>query len=102
MDTSEKNFEAAVEASLLRDPLAGGAGGIVISETATGASAGGYRKRDPREYDKSLCLIPGEVVAFIQATQPKEWQKMQQSHGAEAKNILLKRLCSEITVRGTL
>ena len=29
MDTSEKNFEAAIEATLLRDPLAGGEKGVV-------------------------------------------------------------------------
>jgi hypothetical protein len=39
MDTTEKNFEAAVEAALLRDPLASQASAhMIMSETATGAS----------------------------------------------------------------
>jgi len=104
MDTSEKNFEASIEASLLRDPLGSGPrDGFALADAATGAYlSGGYRRCEPRDYDKGLCLTPKDVLDFIYATQPKEWKKMQTQHGAEAKPMLLKRLASEIQKHGTL
>jgi type I restriction enzyme, R subunit len=103
-DTSEKNFEASVEANLLRDPLSSGPGDVAaLADAGTGAYiSGGYRRRDPPDYDKDLCLIPQDVFGFIYASQPKEWQKMQAQHGSEAKPILLKRLASEVHKHGTL
>jgi type I restriction enzyme R subunit len=98
MDTSEKNFEAVIEACLLRDPLAEGKGDAkVLAETVVGAYvSGGYHRREPSDYDRELCLIPKDVVGFISATQPREWQKMLAQHGADAKPLLLKRLASEV------
>lgn len=105
VDTSEKDFEATIEAALLRDPLAGaGAAVEPMRDQATRGRfvSGGYRKRQPEEYDRALCLIPAEVFDFIYATQPREWDKMQKQHGADARNLLLRRLASEIRARGTL
>ncbi len=64
--------------------------------------SGGYRRRDAADYDKELCLIPKDVLGFIFATQPKEWQKMLAQHGADAKPTLFRRLASEIHKHGTL
>ena len=36
----------------------------------------GYWSLQPTDYDKSLCLIPDEVLQFIQDTQPKEYLKL--------------------------
>jgi type I restriction enzyme R subunit len=104
MDVSEKNFEASIEANLLRDPLSNGKRDVsALAEVSTGAYiSGGYRHRESTDYDKELCLIPKEVLDFIYATQPKEWQKMTTQHGADAKPILLKRLASDIHKHGTL
>jgi len=33
-----------------------------------GEAAGGYRKREPEEYDRSLCLLPRDVLDFVLAT----------------------------------
>jgi hypothetical protein len=43
-------------------------------------SPGGYRRREPTDYDKELCLIPKDVLDFIYATLRKEWDKMQKQH----------------------
>ncbi len=104
VDTSEKNFEASIEASLLHDPLRSGPQNMpALADGATGVYlSGGYRRREPADYDTALCLIPEEVLGFIYATQPREWQKMQAQHGAEAKPALLKRLGSEVQKHGTL
>jgi type I restriction enzyme R subunit len=102
VDTSEKDFEASIEAALLRDPSASSSG--AVSELADAATyfSGGYHRREPTDYDKALCLIPKDVLDFVYATQPKEWQKMQSQHGADAKPLLLNRLASEIQRHGTL
>jgi type I restriction enzyme R subunit len=63
---------------------------------------GGYHKRAKEEYDRSLCLIPRDVADFVLATQPKEWEKLKQHHGAAVKEQFLKRLTAEIERRGSL
>ncbi len=104
MDTTEKNFEASIEATLLRDPLSNARQDApALSEVTTSTYlSGGYQRREPTDYDKALCLVTKDVVSFIQATQPKEWQKMTAQHGADAKPTLFKRLASEIHKHGTL
>ena len=74
MDTSEKNFEASIEAALLRDPLSSGPKDeSALADASTSAYlAGGYRRRETTDYDKELCLIPKDVLDFIYATQPKD------------------------------
>lgn len=62
----------------------------------------GYRKRAPEEYDKALCLIPDEVVQFIQSTQPKEFEKLEKQYGAEASTKLVERVAREVGKHGVL
>jgi type I restriction enzyme R subunit len=81
IDTSEKNFEATIEASLLQS---------------------GYQRRTSTDYNPALCLIPQDVFDFIQATQPKEWQKFKTQYGDDAHTKLLKRLAEVVKTRGTL
>lgn len=106
MDISEKNFEAAIERGLLAggpDALPETGGAVREAGAAYGSFVpGGYRKREPEEYDKALCLIPADVFDFLYASQPKEWEKFKAQHGADAKDKLLQRLAHEIRSRGTL
>lgn len=103
---SESSLEEAIEASLLwNGPDAIAQQEFAISEPFGSYSdvlPGGYRKRDYTEYDRSLCLIPRDVIDFILATQPKEWEKLKQHHGAEIKQRFLSRLSQEIAKRGAL
>jgi len=62
----------------------------------------GYQKRLPKDYDKDFCLIPGEVLEFIQATQPLEYEKLQKQYGADTPSKLCFRLAKEINNKGTL
>ena len=104
MDISEKNFEATIEAVLTQALTKdfGGAGFAGDPMARYAGQPGGYRKRKQDDYDRALCLIPADVVDFIYATQPKEWEKFKTQMGADAKDRLLKRLASEIQIRGTL
>jgi type I restriction enzyme R subunit len=81
---TERKFEGAIEAWLLEH--------------------GGYAKGDPRSFDRALGLDPGEALAFVQATQPKEWDELTARHGGKeaAQTNFLRRLAAEIDERGTV
>jgi type I restriction enzyme R subunit len=78
---SEKDMEATIEADLI---------------------SAGYFKRDPANYDKSLCLDPELLINFIIATQKDKWEAYQKQLGAKAKDALLRKIEDEIDKRGTL
>jgi len=62
----------------------------------------GYQKRYSEDYNKDLCLIPDEVIQFIQSSQPKEYEKLQKQYGADTSDKLCYRLAKEISQKGTL
>ena len=105
---SERAFEDTIEAALLRYgpdeiPLVSDA----VAETPPPYGdpemrPGGYRRRRAEDYDRELCLLPGDVFDFVQATQPKVWERLSQHHGAEVRERFLKRLSLEIERRGAL
>ena len=105
---SERAFEDAIEAALLRhgpDEIAAAPGGLAEDPAPYGDPSmrpGGYRRRRAEEFDRTLCILPGDVVDFVLATQPKEWQRLTQHHGSEMRERFLKRLSSEIARRGAL
>jgi len=103
---SECAFEEAIECGLLQhgpDACAGDATAVRETSPPYGENPpGGYRKRKPEDYDRALCLLPRDVVDFVLATQPKEWKKLEQHHGAAVKERFLKRLAAEIERRGAL
>ena len=106
---SELAFEDAIEATLLRhgpdespDTPPRDAADEIPPYGEPGMRPGGYHKRRPEDYDRTLCLLPTDVLDFVVATQPKQWQRLSQHHGAEVKERFLKRLSSEVQRRGTL
>lgn len=62
----------------------------------------GYHKRKPEEYDKSLCLIPAEVLQFIQVTQSKKFQMLEKQYGDKTAEKIIEHLAREISKHGTL
>ena len=62
----------------------------------------GYLSLPQADYDKDFCLIPHEVLQFIQATQPKEYQRLRRQYGAETSQKLLRRISKVIANRGVL
>jgi len=77
----EKDFEEHIEEHLLNS---------------------GYHKRLPENYDKDLCLIPEEVIHFIQSTQPDEYKNLVKQYGKNTPNKIYYRLSEEIKKWGTL
>ena len=103
-DVSERSFEEAIECALLQ----GGPDACAGSATSGTASPfgdtppGGYRRRRSEDYDRALCLLPRDVLDFVLATQPKEWLRLSQHHGADVEARFLKRVSAEIGRRGAL
>jgi type I restriction enzyme R subunit len=62
----------------------------------------GYSKVHYDKYDRQLCLIPEEVVAFLKNSQPNEWKKLEQQYGANTETSVLKRISDEIARRGVI
>jgi type I restriction enzyme, R subunit len=106
MEVAERSFEEAIECGLLQygpDACTGDATAVREVPAPYGDTPpGGYRKRRLDEYDRTLCLLPRDVVDFLLATQPKEWQKFAQHHGAAVREQFLKRMAAEIERRGVL
>ena len=98
IDVSERAFEDAIEESLVRSE------GVVAEERGIyqDMPPGGYRKRRVEDYDRTLCLIPRDVLDFVLATQPREWKRLSEHHGRAVEERFLKRLASEIGRRGAL
>ena len=107
IDISEHAFEDAIERALLRhSPDADPGDRPTIRESAPSYGddplPGGYRKRRPEDYDRTLCLLPADMVDFILATQPLTWERLRQHHGADLEARFLARLSREIGRRGAL
>src|SRR5690606_37517862 len=95
---SERAFEEAIECALLHfGPDACPDVATATRETSPPygeTPPGGYRKRKPEDYDRALCLLPRDVLDFVRATQPREWKKLEQHHGAAVRAQFLRRLAS--------
>lgn len=105
VDISERSFEQTIEAVLTQGmPKAATDGASLAGDALVwfAGQPGGYRRRGSEDYDPSLCLLPRDVVDFLLATQPKEWDKLKQHHGSAVKGQFLRRLSSEIERRGAL
>ena len=59
-----------------------------------------FNSRNHSEYDRNLCLIRSDVIEFIRETQPESWNELEERHGIDAENGLLKRISDEILRRG--
>lgn len=64
----ERNFEADIEQWLI--------------------SEGGYTKGDQKTYDKERAIDMKVLIAFLAATQPKQWERFVRKHGENAENRL--------------
>ncbi|NMQ30165.1 type I restriction endonuclease subunit R [Candidatus Accumulibacter phosphatis] len=61
-----------------------------------------YAEGAATAYDRARALFPADVLAWVQATQPKAWETLTKNHGAQAAETLLNRLRDQLEQRGTL
>jgi type I restriction enzyme R subunit len=82
-DTKEKDFEKHIEAYLCSE-------------------VGGYLKVAPESYDRTLCLFPDELIAFLKDTQPKEYAKAELQYGTATNEKICQNISAEVAKFGTL
>ncbi len=80
-DTSEKGFQNDILAHL---------------------ASTGYIKRNSKNYNRATCLDPELTLKFIKETQEKEWNKYKRVYGEKSEEKFLKRLVSQIEIKGTI
>src|SRR5712692_11302321 len=78
---SEAAFETVIEAQLL---------------------ANGYVSVDRDGFDRKRAIFPETVLAFIRATQPKEWARLETLHGEKTGEQILGDLCKWMDANGAL
>src|SRR5262245_40456170 len=78
---SEAAFETVIEAQLL---------------------ANGYIAVDRNSFDRERAIFPETVLAFIRATQPKEWSRLEALHGPKTGEQILADLCKWMDANGSL
>lgn len=61
-----------------------------------------YALDDAKLYDRSLALLPGDVQAWVEQTQPKAWEMICKNHGTSALQTLAERLRDALNQSGTL
>ena len=79
---TEKDFENEIECFLLE--------------------SGGYVQGKNSEYNKDTALFEADVIAFIQATQPQKWARLEAGQKVNAGSVLIKALCQELEAKGSL
>ncbi len=80
---TERAFEDSVERGLL-------------------SSVGGWTKGRPEDFDREIAVVPPEVMAFIEATQPALWADLRKQHAAGLEAGILDAVTKALDARGTL
>ena len=88
INTTERTFEQEIEWWLIE--------GAVKNNR--------YKKGNPADFDRTLALDKGAVLAFVKGTQPDIWHGLCKRHGSEpvAEAEFFKRLNSELNARGMI
>ena len=55
-----------------------------------------------KTYSRELALFPDDLLAFVQETQPKEWEKFKKWHNGQSEAIFTKRVAEQLDKHGTL
>lgn len=61
-----------------------------------------YIERDTTCFDKDLCLIPEDLIGFIEDTQPDKFVALYQQYGRDTQTKILNHVSNEIKKRKTL
>lgn len=77
----ESRFEADIESSLLKS---------------------GYLKGDQKTYNRQRAIDMSKLISFIQATQPKQWNRYTKIYGDKAENQLYRRFQDSVSSNGLL
>ena len=99
-DTSERWFEARVVRSLTGVPQPEYSHALAPTDFA--ASHNGYVQGKPADYNRDVALDVAQLLAFLQATQPKAVDTLELATDGIKRTQFLHRLQGEITKRGVV
>jgi type I restriction enzyme R subunit len=60
----------------------------------------GYTAGDPKDYNRTYCLDPNQLLQFLRDTQPEALTQLQTSYGDRFEERLYKRIFDQIQTRG--
>lgn len=63
---------------------------------------GGYRKGDPKAFDRKFALDVNTFVSFIKTSQPKAWERFEKIYGGDSEKQIVERFCREVKMVGLL
>ena len=61
-----------------------------------------YIQKDTSSYDKDLCLIPEDIIAFIQETQPEQYKKLQDEYHGDTDRKIVENVAKSIAANKTI
>lgn len=61
-----------------------------------------YKTVAPVKYDKDLCLIPDELLAFIKDTQPEKYNKLKEQYGDKVDTQIVNNVARNLSKHKTL
>ncbi|PKY09806.1 restriction endonuclease [Acidithiobacillus marinus] len=64
--------------------------------------AQGWQIGSTLQYDTERALYPGDLIAWLEATQPEKWAKLQKDNGERASEVLMDRLAKALEQHGTM
>lgn len=64
--------------------------------------AQGWKIGDTNFYDTERALYPGDLIGWLEATQPEKWAKLQKDNGGRAQEVLMNRLSKALETHGTM
>ena len=99
-DTSERWFEARVVRGLTGIPQPEYSHELAPTDFA--ATHNGYVQGKPTDYNRDVALDVAQLLAFLQATQPKEVDTLELAADGIKRTQFLHRLQGEITKRGVV
>ncbi len=105
VEVKEHAFESDIEGALLSGGSDEIEGDFLLREDRAAYGVwqpGCYQQGLDTDFDKHTLLLGKDTIDFVMATQPKEWRRLSEHHGADAKTKFLKRVSSEIERRGLI
>lgn len=102
VNTSEANLETIIENIMIHGKPS--AKGIAESgpQYHPAYAPGGYKKRQPADYNRAQCLDVELLIKFVQATQPQTWQKYKKQHKENAARDLATGVANLVKRKGVL
>jgi len=61
-----------------------------------------YHTVSPTEYNKELCVIPGEIIAFIKDTQPDKYKALTKQYGTNVDSQIVNNVARNLSRNKTL